>query len=94
MITESELAIPYIWINAQVNVWERTANLYKIWYNVVAAFIKSCAKMIMQVNVNLAGLPALVVPCGFVEGGTTSLPVGLQIIGPAFTEVSSSLAIL
>ncbi|XP_039125285.1 glutamyl-tRNA(Gln) amidotransferase subunit A, chloroplastic/mitochondrial [Dioscorea cayenensis subsp. rotundata] len=41
---------------------------------------------IMTVNVNLAGLPALVVPCGFVEGGTTSLPVGLQIIGPAFTE--------
>ncbi|KAJ0988323.1 hypothetical protein J5N97_006679 [Dioscorea zingiberensis] len=41
---------------------------------------------IMTVNVNLAGLPALVVPCGFVEGGTAGLPVGLQIIGPAFSE--------
>lgn len=40
-----------------------------------------------QVNVNLAGLPALVVPCGFVEGGTSGLPVGLQMIGAAFDEV-------
>ncbi|XP_073526356.1 uncharacterized protein [Phyllobates terribilis] len=38
---------------------------------------------IMTVNVNLAGLPALVLPCGFVEGG---LPVGLQMIGSAFDE--------
>ncbi|XP_065850991.1 glutamyl-tRNA(Gln) amidotransferase subunit A, chloroplastic/mitochondrial [Euphorbia lathyris] len=37
---------------------------------------------IMTVNVNLAGLPALVLPCGFVEG----LPVGLQMIGAAFDE--------
>ncbi|KAJ8770442.1 hypothetical protein K2173_017933 [Erythroxylum novogranatense] len=41
---------------------------------------------IMTVNVNLAGLPALVVPCGFVEGGPTVLPVGLQMIGAAFEE--------
>ncbi|XVF41308.1 hypothetical protein PTKIN_Ptkin01aG0270100 [Pterospermum kingtungense] len=41
---------------------------------------------IMTVNVNLAGLPALVLPCGFVEGGTMGLPVGLQIIGAAFDE--------
>ncbi len=32
---------------------------------------------------NLAGLPAISVPCGFSAGG---LPVGLQIIGPAFGE--------
>ncbi|KAL2322578.1 hypothetical protein Fmac_026957 [Flemingia macrophylla] len=41
---------------------------------------------IMTVNVNLAGLPALVLPCGFVEGGPAGLPVGLQMIGAAFDE--------
>ncbi|KAF7815761.1 glutamyl-tRNA(Gln) amidotransferase subunit A, chloroplastic/mitochondrial [Senna tora] len=41
---------------------------------------------IMTVNVNLAGLPALVLPCGFVEGGTAGLPIGLQMIGAAFNE--------
>lgn len=41
---------------------------------------------IMTVNVNLAGLPALVLPCGFVEGGSAGLPVGLQMIGAAFDE--------
>ena len=41
----------------------------------------------MQVNVNLAGLPALVLPCGFVEEGSSVLPVGLQMIGAAFDEV-------
>jgi len=32
--------------------------------------------------VNLAGIPSLNVPGGFVEG----LPVGIQLIGPAFSE--------
>ncbi|WOG98417.1 hypothetical protein DCAR_0417760 [Daucus carota subsp. sativus] len=41
---------------------------------------------IMTVNVNLAGLPALVLPCGLVEGGPAGLPVGLQMIGAAFDE--------
>ncbi|XP_078179696.1 amidase family protein [Carex rostrata] len=41
---------------------------------------------IMTVNVNLAGLPSLVVPCGFVEGGASGLPVGLQMISSSFSE--------
>jgi aspartyl-tRNA(Asn)/glutamyl-tRNA(Gln) amidotransferase subunit A len=31
---------------------------------------------------NLAGLPALVLPCGFADG----MPIGIQIVGRAFTE--------
>lgn len=37
---------------------------------------------------SLAGLPGLVVPCGLAKGGTCGLPVGLQMIGPAFGEVN------
>lgn len=38
---------------------------------------------IYTVSVNLAGLPAIALPCGFDEHG---LPVGFQIIGDTFTE--------
>jgi len=35
---------------------------------------------------NLAGLPAISVPCGFTEG---NLPAGLQIVAPAFQETTA-----
>jgi len=37
---------------------------------------------IYTIGANLAGLPAVSVPCGFLSG----LPVGLQIVGPHFSE--------
>ncbi|HYN90062.1 MAG TPA: amidase family protein, partial [Ardenticatenaceae bacterium] len=37
---------------------------------------------IYTISLNLAGLPGMSVPCGFVDG----LPVGLQLIAPAFAE--------
>ena len=36
-----------------------------------------------SVPVNIAGVPALSMPCGTGEGG---MPVGMQLIGPAFSE--------
>ena len=41
----------------------------------------------LKVNVNLAGLPAIVLPCGLVERGSSGLPVRLQMIGADFDEV-------
>jgi aspartyl-tRNA(Asn)/glutamyl-tRNA(Gln) amidotransferase subunit A len=38
---------------------------------------------IYTISVNLAGLPAISVPCGFSKAG---LPIGLQLIGRAFEE--------
>lgn len=38
---------------------------------------------IYTIAVNLAGLPGMSIPCGF---GVNNLPVGLQIIGPWFSE--------
>ncbi len=41
---------------------------------------------IYTVQVNIAGLPAISVPCGFVEVDGVKLPAGLQIIGKHFDE--------
>lgn len=38
---------------------------------------------ICTVSINIAGLPALVQPCGFDEN---HMPVGMQLIGPRFGE--------
>ena len=38
---------------------------------------------ILTIPANLAGLPGLSVPCGQDEQG---LPVGLQLLGPAFSD--------
>ena len=42
------------------------------------------ANDILTVPVNLAGVPAISVPCGFSNG----LPLGLQIIGKHFDEAT------
>jgi len=47
--------------------------------------VKMYLEDICTVPVNLAGLPAISVPCGFAQNG---LPIGLQIIGRAFDEAT------
>lgn len=37
---------------------------------------------IFTVTINLAGLPSLAIPCGFIN----NLPVGMQVVGPDFSE--------
>ena len=41
---------------------------------------------ILTVTANLAGIPSLVVPCGFIQSELAELPVGIQIMGPHFSE--------
>lgn len=41
---------------------------------------------IFTIAANLAGICGISVPCGFVEEGESKLPVGLQLLGPAFGE--------
>jgi aspartyl-tRNA(Asn)/glutamyl-tRNA(Gln) amidotransferase subunit A len=47
--------------------------------------IKMYLNDIYTIGANLAGLPAISLPCGFVDEGR-ELPVGLQLIGPHFAE--------
>lgn len=44
--------------------------------------VKMYANDVCTITVNIAGLPAISVPCGFDKG----LPIGLQLIGDKFTE--------
>lgn len=41
---------------------------------------------IYTISINLAGLPAMSVPCGFANDGQGNLPVGMQLIGNYFAE--------
>lgn len=42
---------------------------------------------LMTINLNLSGLPAVVVPCGFTaENEGAQLPVGIQMVGRMFGE--------
>lgn len=41
---------------------------------------------IFTVTANLAGIPALAIPIGFVGNEPVKLPVGMQILGPQFSE--------
>jgi aspartyl-tRNA(Asn)/glutamyl-tRNA(Gln) amidotransferase subunit A len=41
---------------------------------------------IYTLGANLAGLPAMSVPCGFGQGAHARRPIGLQLIGPRFQE--------
>lgn len=45
--------------------------------------VEMYASDVCTVTVNIAGLPGISVPCGFGEG---NLPIGLQLIGPKFSE--------
>ena len=38
---------------------------------------------IFTISANLAGIPAISIPCGFTKKG---LPIGLQVLGKAFDE--------
>ena len=55
---------------------------YKIGEN-ISDPLKMYLGDVYTVSVNLAGIPAVSLPCGFDKKG---LPIGLQLIGPAFGE--------
>jgi aspartyl-tRNA(Asn)/glutamyl-tRNA(Gln) amidotransferase subunit A len=41
---------------------------------------------VYTVGVNLAGLPGICIPAGFAQEGGSRLPIGMQLIGPAWRE--------
>ena len=58
-------------------IGEKTGDPYEMYLNDV-----------FTLPVNIAGLPGISVPCGFVESGGKQLPVGLQVIGKPFDEAT------
>lgn len=70
------IALPTVTIPAP-RIGERTAKLDGKTVNLTAALAR------LTLPFNLAGLPALSVPCGFTSEG---LPIGLQIAGKPFAE--------
>ena len=46
------------------------------------AYRSVLAAIILLIPVNLAGLPAITAPCGFIDG----MPAGLQLVAPHFAE--------
>jgi aspartyl-tRNA(Asn)/glutamyl-tRNA(Gln) amidotransferase subunit A len=59
----------------------RIDDLHKAWGSGAETAVQSLGRLTRYFNV--AGLPAISVPCGFTDGG---LPIGLQIVGKAFDE--------
>lgn len=59
-----------------------TDTAFKIGQNVDDP-IKMYANDICTVTINIAGLPAISVPCG---KGKNDMPIGMQLIGPKFSE--------
>jgi len=49
----------------------------------IASPLKMYLSDIYTISVNLAGIPAISIPCGFTKAG---LPVGLQILAKPFNE--------
>jgi aspartyl-tRNA(Asn)/glutamyl-tRNA(Gln) amidotransferase subunit A len=43
---------------------------------------------VYTVGVNLAGLPAITVPAGFADDPGARLPIGMQLVGPAWSEAT------
>jgi aspartyl-tRNA(Asn)/glutamyl-tRNA(Gln) amidotransferase subunit A len=50
--------------------------------------LKMYLEDVFTIAANLAGLPAISVPCGFAEESGKKLPVGLQLVGKAFDEAT------
>ena len=50
--------------------------------------LKMYLEDVFTIAANLAGLPAISVPCGFADEGGKKLPVGLQLVGPHLDEAT------
>ena len=57
-------------------------------FEVLQSMVEQNPADAFTVPLNLAGLPGISVPCGFLEEGGKSLPVGLQLIGKPHDEAT------